>query len=134
MVLSFILQNSLLLFLFGLGVFIIGTALVIQIILSARTHYIVIRSGKNGVHIGEDVIESYLNSYWKELFPGREIPTRLLIKKRKIKVFADLPFIPEEDQKSLLEKVEEDLSKLFRDILGYPNELDLLISFGSEKS
>lgn len=132
MILSFLAGNSLLLLLFGLAFLVIGAALALHILLSSRVKYVTLRSGQNAVLISKEVLESYLASYWKELFPNREIPCRLVIKKRKIEVIADLPYMPLEEQKVVLEKIDSDLNGLFRDILGYRDELDLSVSFQNE--
>lgn len=132
-VISFLVENSLPLFLFGLGSTLIGAALAIHIILTSRRRYVTIRSGKKTISISEAVMQDYLSSYWKEIVPDREVPFRIQLKSHKIRILVDLPYFPKEEQKSLLEKIERDLNDLFRGIFGYQEALELEVSFQSAK-
>lgn len=129
MIVSFIVNQSLILFLFGLGFAVIGAALALHIILSSRRRYVTLHLGKLTFSISEKLIGDYLSAYWKELFPHKEIPYRVVLKKHSVEITADLPFAPLEVQKDLLEKIEKDLGDLFRDVLGYREDLNLEISF-----
>lgn len=130
---AFLVENSLPLFLFGLGSTLIGAALAIHIILNSRRRYVTIRSGKKTISVSEAVMQDYLSSYWKEVVPNRDVPFRVQLKNHKIRILADLPYFPKDEQKSLLEKIERDLNDLFRGILGYQDELEMEISFQSAK-
>lgn len=132
-VIQFLQHNMLPLFLFGVSVIVIGVALASSILFSSRKRYYRIQSTAHPITLSETVIRDYLYTYWKKLFPQHEIPCHVIMKKKKIQVIADLPFIPILEQKSLLEKIEKDLVDMFRDILGYREELDISISFEKEK-
>lgn len=126
---SFILNNALLLFLFGLCLFVCGLALIIHTLLSCKRKYTIIRTGKNEVTVSEILIQEYLNAYWQKLFPGKSVSSHIIVKKHTIKIIADLPAIPYEDQKHILERIERDIQDLFRDTLGYREEIELAVSF-----
>lgn len=128
-VIDFILNNTTTLFLFGFVAVVIGVALTINIAQSAFTHYYRIRSTDNPVILSDALIYDYLNSYWKELLPYAEVPCRILLKKHRIQIVADLPYFPVKEQKELLKRIEQDLLDLFRGVLGFRDELDLSISF-----
>lgn len=132
----FIQEGSLLIFLFGLGFLIIGTAIAVYVIFSSRKRYYEIRSGENLTMIDEALFQEYLNTYWKQLFPKYDIPNRVTLKKNKIQVTADLPSIPDSQQKALIERIERDLNDIFTRILGYTDDYVISISFQpeSEKS
>ena len=51
------------------------------------------------------------------------------MKKDSIKIIADLPAVPYDEQKYLLERMEKDVQDLFRDTLGYREEIELAVSF-----
>lgn len=131
-VIHFISENPIALFFFGLSIALIGIALIATIVFNSQRRYYHIQSGSHPITLSETVVSDYLNSYWKKLFPNQETPCRVLIRKKKIQVTADLPFVPILEQKSLLEKIEKDLLSTFRDVLGYREELDVSISFAPE--
>lgn len=130
---EYILANSIAISLFGFGFIVVGGTMVLNLILSARKKYYYSRVGSNFVAIDEVVIAQYLRSYWEELFPNQEIPTRLVLKKNKIKINADLPYKPAEEQKMFVENIKQDLRNIFTQVLGYPHEFVLSVSFPKNK-
>lgn len=132
-IVEFILANSIAISLFGFGFMIIGGIMILNLILNARRKYYHARVGSNLVTIDEAVIQRYLQAYWERLFPNKEVPTRLVIKKNKIKITADLPYTPQNEQEEFITQVKQDLREIFTKILGYPNEFVLSLSFQSKK-
>lgn len=130
---QFILEDSLAICLFGFGFIVVGLAVIINIAFSAKHSYYQLRAGPYSVSIDEEIIHEYLNTYWKNLFPQSPVPNRLTIKKNKIYLVADLPYIPLPEQKRFLEKVKMDLSELFTSTLGYKDMFYLSVSFQSEQ-
>lgn len=128
----FIMENSLMMFLFGIALTVSGVAMISHLIYTSRRHSYEIRSGRQIYRIEQSLIEDYLNTYWKQLFPKIEIPNHVSIQKNKIHITADLPYIPIEQQKSLLERIEHDLSDIFTRVLGYRDEYIISISFQSK--
>lgn len=131
---QFILENTLVLSLFGLGFALIGLSIVIYALLSSRRRYTQIRTGAFSLVLDQNVIQNYLEAYWLENFPESHVSFNLAIKKNSIQIVADLPYVPEADQKIFLEKVRNDFSELFGRIIGYPNEVHLIASFSGGKS
>jgi hypothetical protein len=132
-VITLILEHSITIFLFGFSFIAIGCALVINILLSVRKDYYHFKVGNHPVQVDENLIQSYLTNYWKELFPENEIPNRLVLKKNKIHVIADLPYMQRPQQEVILERIKNDLRELFGDMLGYRHQFHLSASFQSEK-
>ncbi len=129
---QFILENSIAIFLFGFSFFIIGMAIVINITWGARKSYYQLSSGPRSVLVDEAVIQDYLDSYWKEVFPQSKIPSQLTLKKNKIYLTTDLPYIPYAEQKAVLERINHDLSEMFAKFLGYRQPFYLSASFQPE--
>src|SRR5262245_51155078 len=71
---QFILENSLVLSLFGLGFALIGLSIVIYTLLKTRHRYVDIKTGTKSVVLDENVIHQYLESYWEKHFPKLQIP------------------------------------------------------------
>lgn len=130
----FILEDSLAIFLFGFVFLAIGIAIVTQIILSARKNYYRLKSSPRAISVDEAVITNYINSYWKDLFPKTYIPSSLNLKKNKIHITADLPYIPQSEQKELLEKIKTDLDELLASLLGYRDIFYLSASFQPKRN
>lgn len=132
---QFFLEKSLPISLFGLGFLAIGIAILTQIILKIRhTNYYVIHSGINSVLVDEEILQKYLSSYWQQLFPSQDVSSHFVIKKNKIKVFAELPGIAPEEHDMLVKHIESDLSDIFNRILGYTNDFVLQVSFKKNNS
>ncbi len=131
---QFILENTLILSLFGLSFVLIGISIVVYTILNTRHRYLNIRTGKNAVTLDENVIRQYLEKYWQEHFPQAQVPFDLALKRHSIQIVAYLPYLPLDEQKTFLEKVKEDFSDLFGRVLGYPQDVHLIASFQTEKA
>jgi hypothetical protein len=128
-VIQFILEDSIAIFLFGFVFLIIGLVLVIYTLLSTRRSYYRLKGGPQSILIDEQVVQDYLDSYWKHLFPQAVVPNRLQIKKNKIHLVADLPYVPAAEQKQLLESIKADLTEMFSSFLGYKEPFYLSASF-----
>lgn len=131
---EFILANTLMLSLFGLGFALIGLSLVIYSLLATRNHYVMVRTGSLAVAIDEAVISQYLEAYWQEQFPNAQISFHVKFKKEALQIAADLPALPLKEQKIFLEKVKEDFRNLFGRTIGYPHDVHLLANFQTVKS
>jgi hypothetical protein len=129
---QFILENTLAISIFGFGFVIIGSTLVINLVQNLKKNHYYIRSDKQLVVIDEALLQQYLNSYMKDLFPDHEIPARLTVKKNKIKITADLPYTPLPQQELFINRMRHDLDEILKRILGYSNEFVLSISFSNK--
>lgn len=129
---QFILENFLILSLFGLGFFLMGLSIIIYTILSTRRRTIFVRTGTLAVALDENVIHQYLEAYWHEHFPKSHISFNITCKKNVIQIAADLPYMPMDEQKLFLDGVKDDFSDLFSRVLGYPYDVHLIASFESK--
>lgn len=129
---QFIMQNTWLTYLFGFLFITIGIAILTNIRLNVKKQYYRVKSGKHLTLLDERIFEQYLDTYWKELFPKAEIPSRAHINKNKLYITADLPHIPLSEQKPLLQQIENDLNEILIKYLGYHQEYIISISFQSE--
>lgn len=129
---TFILENSNLIILFGLLFITIGIISFFYLVQSTKRKYYTVKSQKLEVDVSESVIHKYLKNYFRELYPYNDVPCQVELKRRRAEVTADLPFVPTNEQKDLLKKIEEDLTSIFRDQIGYRNELKVSISFSPD--
>lgn len=125
----FIFEDSLAISLFGFAFFIIGLAMFINILLNMKRRHYRISSLNATTTVDEAVIQEYLNTYWKQLFPENDIPCHLYLKKNIIHIAVDLPYLPIQEQKPLLERIRQDLIGIFAKVLGYKEEFFLSASF-----
>jgi hypothetical protein len=129
-IIDFLESNSALIQFSGILVATLGLILLISsFFVNRRDHYLVVYDKKGRIVIDEDILEQYVNSYFATLFPGTNYHVYSKIKDEKIHLVADLPSVPDESQKILLETIENDLNRLFSDKLGYKNDFYLSISF-----
>lgn len=131
---QFILEDSLTIFLFGLSFFVMGLAMIIHTIINTKKRHYFIKSKNNSLYISEDVFQDYLNTYWMEQFPKHSIPNQIILKKNKAYITAELPFVPFNQQKALIQRIESDLSDIFSRLIGYRKEYVLSISFKNKTS
>ncbi len=132
-VISFILEDQLLLSFFGIACILIGFAIVSYLMTSFKKRYIKIKSKDNhAFYLDENLFQDYMKSYWKQLFPNQEIPNHIVLKKNKVLITADLPYVPDAQQKALLSRIDHDLKDVFKRLLGYHREYIVSISFQSE--
>lgn len=132
-IVDFLLANTFTLSLFGFLFFIMGLGVLIQLLLGLRRHYFTSRLKAVDFDVSEKVIRDYLSVYFRDLFPFSEVPCQILLKKKKAKIIADLPPVPKGEQGAMVKKIEHDLADIFRDLIGYPHELLLSISFQPQK-
>lgn len=129
----FIFEDALAISLFGFTFFVIGLALVVNILLTNKRRHYNISSEKGSTTVEEAVVQEYLNTYWKQLYPTTDIPCHLTVRDNKIHIAVDLPYLPLPEQKPLLEKVRQDLIEIFAKILGYREDFFLSASFQDQK-
>src|SRR5581483_2426844 len=77
---QFLLEDSIAIFLFGFCFIAIGFAIAVHLLLGVRKNCYYMKVSSNTVAIDESIIQHYLNTYWKELFPENDIPNRLVLK------------------------------------------------------
>lgn len=132
-VVSFILEDTLFLSLFGMASILIGIALVFYLTTGLKKRYVKIKSSNNNAfYLDESLFQDYMKNYWKQLFPSQDIPNHVILKKNKVLITADLPYVPDSQQKALLTRIDRDLKDLFTRFLGYRQEYVVSISFQTE--
>ena len=125
----FIMEEGVVLSLFGSAFLLIGAAMLLYVILHARRRTYYIRGDALAIAVDEALFQRYLSLYGKELFPDKEIPWRLELRRGAVYIAVELPFLPLEAQKPFLEKLKTDLQALFADKIGYCGELRLYATF-----
>lgn len=120
---------GILLSIFGAGFLFIGISIIAYALIFSRRRYFYIRSGPREITINEDVAKDYVTKYFQKLFSQKDLPCNLTVRRGKILISANLPFIPEDDQQSLTQKINSELSDLLFYRLGYDAQYHLSISF-----
>lgn len=129
----FLLEDTLILSLFGLAFALVGCSIVIYALLNSRKKYLCLRIGPKALTINETVIKQYLESYWIENFPNASIFYDLILKPYYIEVIAELPAVPLREQKIFMEKIKADLKDLFGRVIGYSHEIRFFAHFQPTK-
>lgn len=132
-IILFLLENTIAISLIGGVSLLVGGAILANILLSAKHKHYRIRAGNRAVVVDEAVIQIYLDKYWQDLFPGCEVPNKVMLKNNCIHVFANFPGLPLHEQKNLLERIDRDLTQGFSAMLGYQREFYLSASFRESK-
>lgn len=129
LVLTFLFDYSMLTFLFGLSFLAIGIAVALNILSHGRRRYYQFKVEGNSVSVDTGLLQNYLQKYLQELFPGKDLPCQLQIKKNKIHVTIDFPFMEQPEQETLLPQLRNELRELFSSLIGYEHEFYLSASF-----
>lgn len=122
---TFLLEDSIILPSFGAGCLLIGLSILIYTFFSTRQSYVDIRTGELAVTLNENVVQHYVDAYWKDVFPTYPITSSIEIKKKAIYINANLPSLTPKEKNAFLEQVQKDLGDIFGRILGYPHEVFL---------
>lgn len=131
---QFILEDSYLIFLLGSVFILLGAITLINLWFNFKRRYYRLKSNNRSVVVDEAIFQQYLDTYWKQLFPENHIPSHVVVGRKKLKITADLPYVPLSEQKNLLNRIQSDLEEMFSDYVGYHRDYLISISFASEKS
>lgn len=131
---QFILEDSYLIFLLGSVFILLGVLILINLWLNFKRRYYRLKSNNRSVIIDETIFQQYLDTYWSHLFPDTHIPSHVVVGPKKLKITADLPYVPVSEQKALLNRIQNDLEELFGNYVGYHRDYLISISFASEQS
>jgi hypothetical protein len=124
-----ILDYTLLMFLFGLSCLCIAFATAFNIIINMKRRYYHFKVAGGNVSVDSELLQNYLHTYLKELFPQSEIPYQLALKKNKIHITLDLPYIEPSKQSELLKRIQTELKQLLTSFMGYHHHFHLAASF-----
>ena len=82
---NLIFEHTLILSLFGLGGILIGLSLITYATFNSGRHFAFVKIGSRSIAIDENLVEQYLQNYWKKNFPSTSIPFYFSIKKNEAK-------------------------------------------------
>lgn len=126
---NFFSNYGILLTIFGTAFLFMGISIITYALIFAKRRYFYIRSGPLEVAISDDIGKEYISKYFQKLFGKPDIPCNFTVKRGKILISANLPYIPEEEQHSLTQKINSEISDLLSYKLGYKAPYHLSISF-----
>lgn len=125
----FILEDFSMILILGSVFLLLGLIMIASTLLSLKRRYHRIRSNSRSILVDEAVFQQYLDVYWKQLFPQDAVPSHVLISPKKLRITADLPYVPKSEQKDLLKRIHADLEELFSSYTGYQGDYLISISF-----
>ena len=127
---DFFLVSSLSFGILGLVVTGCGLLLLLGFCRMHRGVYYTLSMGEKGTIVEQAVIQGYVASSLKKLFPAQEMNVEVNVAANgKIEVFAEFPPLSLEEQQGLMQKVEEELSALFRKQLVYAKDFSFSVVF-----
>lgn len=132
--LLFLQEQPLLIFFFGISLFLIGIGLSIHLYLMSKHYSYRIISAPHPVEIDQKLIEHALSLYLKELFPKEAVAYQINFSKNKFYIEADLPPFAEEEQENIIKRMEQELAVLFHKTIGYDREYQVSLNFQVEKA
>lgn len=115
----------------GIGILVFGLLLVLLSMRLYRTQYYQVQMGFpcHNADVDLDVVRSLLGRYWQNHFPSVSPKIDVLLRDdATLELFVELPFLPDEEQKSMMEKIEGDLSRQLARHLNYRKPFFLTVS------
>lgn len=105
-----------------------GILLLVGFYAMHKGSYYRVDMGKRSLQIDPVVIRTYLDEYWRGVFPGNDLSVEIAFAKgKKLEMFVEFPLLPIEKQKAILEKAETELSQILSKHLGYRKEFSLSV-------
>jgi hypothetical protein len=87
--------------------------------MNRRMYYQVKMKGAR-CEVDSQLIRSYVQGYWNEIFPDQSCQTDVLLHvNQQIEVFAEMPGLPIQEQQVLLSQIEVELGSLLARTFGY---------------
>lgn len=133
-VMDFIQHSSIAIAWMGLVVLTIGVVRLIYVALGMKPAYYRVKTDAKAIWIDEAIIQEYADNYWRSQFPAGTVANRVAVKKNKIFLSADLPYVPSQEQKAMLHKFQKDLADLLSLILGYKHSFTLSVTFQPKRT
>ena len=97
-----------------------GALLLMGFYVMYRGTYYTYKMGHHEVFVDVDLIQHYVQEYWKKCFPGQDLSVEIdLSKDQKIAVLVEMPLLSLEKQQEVLDRAEYDLSQILQKHLGY---------------
>lgn len=113
-----------------LGVLVLGCGALLLISFYAmhRGRYYRVNMGSQATFIDPAVIRSYVQQYWKKVFPELDLAVDIVISKaQKIEIFLEFPVLSQGRQQELLKNAEKELEQMLYKQLGYKQRFTLLV-------
>jgi hypothetical protein len=117
----------------GMGILLFGLLLIFLSTVFYRTQYYQVQMGFPGqsAQVDLDVVRSLVSRYWQNHFPSLKPQVDVLLRDdATLELFAELPIAQvaaEDEHKTLLQKIEADLSRQLARHLGYRKPFFLTI-------
>lgn len=113
----------------GAGIVLSGILVLFGATVFPRKGCMQLRMGDLSVDIEPALLNRYLEQYWRQVFPQGKVFSGVSIHRGRIAIEADLPPIPLEEQRRVLQRAELDLVELFDKVLAYHRDFTLSVSF-----
>ncbi len=114
----------------GLGFLALGVVLSMHWRRGTKRHYHYIRSGARSVAIDEQLVDSYLKSYWQDCFPELDIESQASLLNHQLQILVHFPPVSKAEQKQILTRVQNELEELLTQSIGYHEPFRLRATFG----
>lgn len=106
-----------------------GLLLLVGFYMLNRKKYLVLKMDCGKTLIDEAIIKDYLKNYWKEVFPGQEVQSDVILHfPQKLEIIAQFPKMDGKIKDALLIRVQNELGVILARKLGYEREFLLTIS------
>jgi hypothetical protein len=125
-------SGSYLLYLIGGACFVVGASVLLACFFMNRRSVMHLKMGRGKVDIELPVIEESLQRLTQAFFPRHEVPVEVRLVKGQLYLAADLPYVPFDEQKPLLQNIEKKTMHLLAKSFGYCDEFTFSVSFADK--
>jgi len=108
--------------------------LLTNIWMERRRKHIYFHNAQGDIHIHKKVAKVFIQSYLEKIFQNKPIHCEVFVKRHKLAIECNLPFVPEEAQEGIAKAINEELSKILPGQIGYTKRFSLNISYAPEQA
>ncbi len=127
--LSFLYDHAFFFSFLHLILFLMGLSSIGWVFLRRRRKKLTIPLNQEGTSISSNIIQHYLQSYWRTLFPDEAIFFDFSLQKEILFIWAELESTYQPEQEILAERIQRDLEEIFTEVIGFHKKIVLSLSF-----
>lgn len=112
----------------GLPVFLIGSAIILYLLVNSQKRYFYIRGGNESLQVSLSIVSAYVSDYLKRLFGLKDLACDVHCRNEKLTIHAALPYVPEDEQGPLSQRINTDIEEILLNKIGYMRQFNLSLA------
>lgn len=124
-----LLYNPEMFFSIGLSILCVTFLLLVGFYMFHRRRFLRIKMKADPIEVDQAIIIGYLQSYWKDNYPEKQVQTDVMISKtQKLEITAYIEPLTSSEQEAFLSRVEKEVGALLLDLFKYQKDFYFTLS------